>query len=317
MSSPSAGAIGALREDDGFLQHRTEVDGALEVICDRYLPDVSRTVAGAIRYSLLGEGKRLRPILLICAYRAAGGHGDATLLAAAVEVVHAYSLVHDDLPCMDDDDMRRGRPTTHRMYGVGVAAAAGLAMVPMAALAALDGAEALGLPVGACGAIVGELMCASGASGMVGGQLLDLEAEGSPTARGGFTLSVAELERIHRLKTGQLIAASVRIGGMAAGLKGRGPKKAEALDRYGEALGLAFQIADDVLDATSTSDRLGKTAGRDAVLKKSTFPSVLGVTEAIARANALAVEARDALSEADMLTAELERLAQFVVVRRW
>jgi geranylgeranyl pyrophosphate synthase len=259
-----------------------------------------------VRYSMLGGGKRLRPQLVLAVYRAAGGAGDASLLAASVEIVHAYSLVHDDLPCMDNDNVRRGRPTLHRVYGVTVATIAGVTMVPFAARTALEGARALGLPLAACGSIVRELMRASGAGGMVGGQLLDLEGEGKP-------LTLADLERIHRAKTGALIAASVRIGATAAGASGA---RAAALDRYGESVGLAFQIADDVLDATATSEQLGKTAGRDAALGKVTYPAVLGVDGAIARASELADEACRALEEVRMLTPELAHLARFSVSRR-
>jgi geranylgeranyl pyrophosphate synthase len=207
---------------------------------------------------------------------------------------------------MDDDDMRRGRPTTHRVYGVAVAALAGLAMVPLAARAALDSARGLGVPEDACAAIVRELMRASGAGGMVGGQLLDLEGEGLP-------LSLAELERIHRAKTGALIAASVRVGAMAA----TAPKAAaQAFDEYGTAVGLAFQIADDVLDATSSSDELGKTAGRDAVLGKSTYPALLGVEGAVARAATFAEQGCAALERVGLLTPALAELARFAVARR-
>ena len=276
------------------------------LVCDRGLAGVSAPIADAVRYSMLGGGKRLRPQLVLAVYRAAGGTGDPSLLAASVEIVHAYSLVHDDLPCMDDDSVRRGRPTLHRVYGVGVATIAGVTMVPFAARTALEGARALGLPLETCGSIVRQLMRASGAGGMVGGQLLDLEGEGKP-------LALADLERIHRAKTGALIAASVRIGATAAGARGPG---AEALDRYGESVGLAFQIADDVLDATATSEQLGKTAGRDAALGKITYPAVLGVDGAIARASELADEACRTLQAANLLTPELEHLARFSVSRR-
>src|SRR5687767_5502299 len=242
---------------------RLAIDGALREFCDAFLGDVasaSTDVADAIRYSLLGEGKRLRPILVLAAYEAAGGTLDASQLAAAVEVVHAYSLVHDDLPCMDDDDVRRGRPTVHRVYGVPAATAAGLAMVPLAARCAYGGARALALSERTCGEVVAELMRAAGGGGMIGGQLLDLEGE-------GLALSIDQLERIHRLKTGALITASARIGGLAAGAP---LPRLDALARYGSAIGLAFQIADDVLDVTATTDELGKTAGRDLALQKST-----------------------------------------------
>ena len=192
-----------------FASERAAVQQALDSFCARWLGDIAPLTAEAIRYSLLGEGKRLRAILLMEAYRACGGTGDARDLAAAVEVVHAYSLVHDDLPCMDDDDVRRGRPTVHRVYGVPVATAAGLAMVPMAARSAWHASKAMGLTDAVAGDTVRDLMDASGAGGMIGGQLLDLEAEGVP-------LTLEALERVHRLKTGALIMASVTLGARAA-----------------------------------------------------------------------------------------------------
>lgn len=285
---------------------RAGVEAALEALCDRYLYPLPGQVGDAVRYGVMGEGKRLRPLLVLAAYHACGGEGDAYALAASVEIVHAYSLVHDDLPCMDNDIVRRGRPTTHRVFGPRVATVAGVAMVPFAARAAADAARSLGLPRASRKAIVRELMRASGAGGMVGGQLLDLEGEGR-------SLSLHELERVHAAKTGALIAASVRIGGIAAGADAR---QSRALERYGEAVGLAFQIADDVLDATSTTAALGKTAGRDAVLGKSTYPALLGVEGAVARAARLAEEARSALEEGGLLTSELNRLASFVVDRK-
>ena len=290
-----------------FESERSAVDAALGAIVERYVDaSVHPDTARVIRYTLAGEGKRLRGILLLSAYEAAGGRGDASGLAAAVEVVHAYSLVHDDLPCMDDDDMRRGRPTAHRAFGVRAATTAGVAMVPLAVRAAGDAAASLQLPPETRGAIVRELMQASGAGGMIGGQLLDLTAEGR-------TLSVAELERIHRGKTGALIVAAVRLGGWAARAAAA---QLTALERYGAAIGLAFQIADDVLDVTGTSDQLGKTAGRDQVLGKSTYPALLGVEGAIHRAGALTDEACEALREVGLLTPALERIAGFVVARK-
>jgi geranylgeranyl pyrophosphate synthase len=296
----------SLVDDRTLARDRERVDAALRHLCDAELGGVTPVVADAIRYSLTGEGKRLRATLVCCAYRAAGGTRDAAGLGGAVEVVHAYSLVHDDLPCMDDDDMRRGRPTVHRVFGVPTATAAGLAMVPLAALMAVRQAASLGLsdPEGA--AIVRELMQASGASGMIGGQYLDLAAEGR-------TLGLDALERVHRLKTGALITAAVRIGGLAT----RAPEPVlAAFTRYGAALGLAFQIADDVLDVTATSSELGKTAGRDEALGKSTYPALLGVDGAVRRAEAMADEACDALAEVGLLTPHLEQLARFSVARR-
>ena len=296
----------AERAGADFAAERAAVDAMLRTLCDRHLPALPTNVAAAVRYSILGQGKRLRPILVLAAYRAGGGAGDAAQLAAAVEVVHAYSLVHDDLPCMDNDDVRRGRPTTHRVCGVAVAIVAGVVMIPMAARCALEGARALGLSADGGSAIVRELMRASGAGGMVAGQLLDLAGE-------GLDLSLKELEGVHRAKTGALIAASARIGGIAARLD---PARAQALDCYGESIGLAFQIADDVLDATCTTGQLGKTAGRDAELRKSTYPALLGVEGAMSRASVLVDQARSALRRVGLLTPELDRLADYAVARR-
>ena len=291
---------------DGVLAaDRAQTDAALRDLCDRQLGDLPHAAREAIRYTLLGEGKRLRAVLLMETYRAAGGTGDPAPLAAAVEVVHAYSLVHDDLPCMDDDDVRRGRPTVHKVFGVAVATTAGLAMVPLAVRSAADAARALGLPLETVGTIVREIVRAAGAGGMIGGQLLDLEAE-------GLASSIEELERIHRLKTGALITAAVRIGGIAAGA---GDRLLEAFGRYGAAIGLAFQIADDVLDVTATTDQLGKTAGRDLQLQKSTYPALLGIAGAKARADALVREGCAALDEVGLLTPSLDRLAHFTVER--
>ena len=288
-----------------FGPDRAAIDRALESFCDRHLDALASPVADAIRYSLTGPGKRLRGILFLRAYEAAGGAADASALAAAIEVVHASSLVHDDLPCMDDDDMRRGRPTVHRVHGVAAATAAGLAMVPLAALCAAEACEALGLSAADAGAIVRDLMVASGAGGMIGGQLLDLEGEGSP-------LALEDLQRIHCAKTGALIAAAATIGGRAAGAP---PRALEALALYGEDVGLAFQIADDVLDVTSTTSQLGKTAGRDLELRKSTYPALLGVDGARARAVALVEQGCSALDQVGLLTPALSRIAHFTVER--
>jgi geranylgeranyl pyrophosphate synthase len=289
-----------------FGSDRAAVNRAIERLVARHLGDQRGPVADAIRYSLVGEGKRLRAILVLEAFRAAGGTGDASALAAAVEVVHAYSLVHDDLPCMDDDDMRRGRPTVHKVHGVAPATAAGTAMVPLAARAALDAAFALGLDADGAAEIVRSLMRAAGAGGMIGGQLMDLEGE-------GLALDLAQLERIHRAKTGALIEASMRIGGLAARASAA---RLRALERYGAAVGLAFQIADDVLDVTATTDELGKTAGKDLAFQKSTYPALLGIDGARSRGEALVAEAREALRSEGLLTPELDQLARFVVARR-
>jgi len=289
-----------------FAGERAVADAALATLAARETRALPGPVGDAIRYSLEGGGKRLRAVLFLAAYRAAGGTGDVSELAAAIEVVHAYSLVHDDLPCMDDDAMRRGRPTVHRVYGVGVATAAGLAMVPLAARAAARAARAMGLAPAVVARIVEELMRASGAGGMVGGQLLDLEGEGRAH-------TLAELERIHRAKTGALISAAVTLGGLAAGTT---PERMGALERFGTSVGLAFQIADDVLDVTATTDELGKTAGKDVAFGKTTYPALLGIDGAVAKADALVAEGCAALDRAGLLSPDLERLARFIIARR-
>ena len=263
-------------------------------------------VAGAMRYSLLGGGKRLRPTLVVASYEAVGGSVAAIAeLAAAVEVVHAYSLVHDDLPCMDDDDLRRGRPTTHRAFDVPTATRAGFHMVALAAAVLAHGMEALGLDPSRRRAVALELFGAAGAGGMIGGQVLDLAAE-------GLALPAERLEEVHRRKTGALIAAACVIGGLAAGAPAR---ITEALRGYGTRVGLAFQIYDDVLDATATSDELGKTAGKDAARAKSTFVTLLGVGAARAEAERLAALAVDCLREAGLVSPVLVALAHYIVTR--
>jgi len=260
-----------------------------------------------VRYSLLGEGKRLRPTLVFAAHEALNGSSSAGVaeLAAAVEVVHAYSLVHDDLPCMDNDDIRRGRPTAHRAFDVPRATRAGYDMVTLAARVLAQGLAALALPPGRRRQISLELFRAAGAGGMIGGQALDLEAEAK-------ALPMEALEEVHRRKTGALIAASCVIGGLSA--EGT-TSHVEALRAYGEAIGLAFQIADDVLDATATSDQLGKTAGKDAAHAKATFVTLLGVGAARAEAERLAAKAVDHLRDAGLVSPILVELAHYIVTR--
>ena len=260
-----------------------------------------------VRYSLLGEGKRLRPTLVFAAHEALHGPSSPGVaeLAAAVEVVHAYSLVHDDLPCMDNDDLRRGRPTAHRAFDVPRATRAGYEMVALAARVLAHGLGTLGLPTERNREISLELFRAAGAGGMIGGQALDLEAE----AR---SLPVAALEEVHRRKTGALIAASCVIGGLSAA---SAPSHIEGLRAYGEAIGLAFQIADDVLDATATSDQLGKTAGKDAAHAKATFVTLLGVGAARAEAERLAAKAVDHLRDVGLVSPILVELAHYIDTR--
>jgi farnesyl diphosphate synthase/geranylgeranyl diphosphate synthase type II len=291
----------------GFLaEARDLVNGVFAARAD----DIRRTYPGrvgdAIVYALDGPGKRLRPALTLAVFRDAGGRGDAAELAAAVEVIHTYSLIHDDLPCMDDDDLRRGRPTVHRAFDVPTATEAGLRMVPLAARFVSRGGAALGLPARTVGEIGRTLFAAAGAGGMIGGQVLDLEAAGQPA-------SLEALVRLHRMKTGALLTASVEIGAIAAGLDD-GPR--HALQAFGAELGLTFQIVDDVLDAVESSERLGKTAGKDRAQGKATYVSLLGLDGARAEARRGLARAMDRLRDARLHSPLLANLARFVVERR-
>src|SRR5438477_4306841 len=202
--------VAARAHADRFEADREKIERGLDQICEAYLTGLPAGVSAAIRYGLKSPGKRLRPLLLLFAYRAAGGNGDATLLACAPEIVHSYSLMHDDLPCMDDDDMRRGRPTVHKVYGSKVAILAGVAMIPLGVRVASSAARELGVPEKVGVAIIETLLEAAGSSGMIGGQERDLAGE-------GVALVLAEREAIHAAKTGDLIAGAPRMGALAAG----------------------------------------------------------------------------------------------------
>jgi geranylgeranyl pyrophosphate synthase len=285
---------------------RAVVDDALGAWFSRIRTAHPGAVGDAIVYALEGPGKRLRPALALAIHREAEGRGDAAELAAAIEVVHTYSLVHDDLPCMDDDAVRRGRPTVHRVYGAAVAADAGFRMVPLAARMLAAGCERLGAPDAALRAMAGVLFRAAGVGGMIGGQVLDLAAEGRALDRDAVIV-------LHRAKTGAMIAASAEIGGLAAGLAGA---RLAAVRDYGAELGLAFQIVDDVLDVTESSAHLGKTAGKDARQHKATFSALLGPERALAEARAATARAVDRLRASGIDSSLLPELARFVVNRR-
>lgn len=288
-----------------FGMYRSGIDAAIARECES-LPPLPAPIAESIRYTLRGSGKRLRGIMVAASYRAAGGGGDIFGLCAAVEMLHAYSLAHDDLPCMDDDDMRRGRPTTHRVYGVPVAVLAGVAIVPLAARAAARAVNDTHDGSARSGPIVEALMQAAGASGMIGGQLMDLVAENVAVD------SLDALERIHRAKTGALMSVSCRVGALAAGAS---EAAAAALGSFGADIGLAFQIVDDVLDVTASTAELGKTAGRDAELGKSTYPALLGVDGAMVRAVDLAKQGCRTLLQHNLLSQDLRHLADLVITR--
>ena len=260
------------------------------------------TIHRAMRYSLLAGGKRLRPLLCCAASEACGGNVRVALPAAcAVEMIHAYSLIHDDLPCMDNDDLRRGKPTSHKRFGEGVAILAGDALLTEA-FAVLAAAKPLALYTASD--LVTELARAAGSRGLIAGQVADLEAEGRQP-------SEPALYFIHAAKTGMLLRASLKLGAMCAG----GTKaQVAALDRFGFALGLAFQIQDDILDATQSAQKLGKTAGKDAAAGKMTFPSLFGLEKSRVLAEQWTEEAIAALrsfgSRADTLRDLATRLLQ-------
>ncbi len=289
---------------------RARVESALAELTSEAVPALLPSLREPVRYALGTRGKRLRPILCCAAYRGVGGEEPLPesiyRLACAVEIVHTYSLVHDDLPCMDDDDLRRGRPTVHRVYGVPLATLAGAALLPLAVQVLEREGKRLGLLPAERGQLVIELCSAAGACGMVGGQLLDLEGEER-------AVDAAGLEAIHRAKTGALLAVSLRLGALAARA---GQELVEALTACGRALGLAFQITDDILDVTEDSAALGKTAGRDRSLGKATYPSLFGLEEARRMARARADEAVAELREAGIHSPALEALARHVVERR-
>jgi len=288
-----------------FDTERARIEQRLDDICSSYLRDLAAPIRDAVEYGLKSPGKRLRPLLLLFAYKAAGGARDATMLACAPEVIHAYSLMHDDLPCMDDDDMRRGRPAVHKVYGSRTAILAGVMMIPLAARVVRDSTRAMSMSEDASMRVLDTLLDAGGASGMIGGQLRDLAGE-------GLSLPLDELEAIHSAKTGALIVGSLRMGALAAGADAN---RVAALEHYGRSVGLAFQIMDDVLDVTSTTTAMGKTAGRDAVLRKSTYPALLGVDGARRRAHALIEDGLNSLAEHNLLTQELSQVANFMVTR--
>jgi geranylgeranyl pyrophosphate synthase len=285
---------------------RAAVDTQLEELAVRLEAEVGGRLGEALRHALRSPGKRVRPALLVAAHRAAGGLDPAVFgLATAVEVVHTYSLVHDDLPCMDDDALRRGRPTTHVAFDVETATRVGYLLVPVAAEVLVAAAAAMGLDRSTTGALARELFEAGGIRGMVGGQWLDLEAEGG-------AVDLEGLLHVHRGKTGALIAASAVIGAQSAGAS---PEAIEAVRVFGREIGLAFQVADDVLDATRTSRELGKTAGKDAELRKSTCVGLLGVEGAAAEADRHRHLALEALGETGLATDDLAELARYIVSR--
>ena len=281
-----------------------EVDAAI----DGFLPGEDErpgTMHGAMRYCVFAGGKRLRPVLCMAAAEACGGEReDALPSACALELMHTYSLVHDDLPCMDDDDLRRGRPTCHKLYGEGMAVLCGDALLTEAFIVLAKSRGTQRYPVGA---MVAELAETGGSRKLIGGQVLDLEGEGK-------ALSKEELVKIHEAKTAALLVSSLRLGGMTANAT---PEQLEALSKYGYSLGLAFQVIDDILDVTQTTENLGKTAGKDMAVNKATYPSVLGLDESRKEAERLTHAALEAIKVFGEKGSKLREIAEWMLLREY
>jgi geranylgeranyl diphosphate synthase type II len=274
---------------------------------DRLVPPEAtppETIHRAMRYSLFAGGKRIRPVLGIEAARAAGDDGDGVVSAAcALELIHTYSLIHDDLPALDNDDYRRGKLTNHKVFGEAMAILAGDALLTLA----FEVLAKLKIAAKRRAKLVAELATASGTvGGMIGGQVADLEGEGHPP-------DARLLETIHRAKTGALLRASLRMGAICAGAS---EEQYAALSRYGEHMGLAFQIVDDILDVEASSEELGKTAGKDAAQQKITFPAVYGLETSHKMAREECERAHAALAPLGDRAIRLHELADHIVRRK-
>src|SRR5215471_8518736 len=284
----------------------TESSDAVNRALDGFLPAASAkpaTIHRAMRYSLFAGGKRLRPALCLAAAAACdGGEAEAMPLACAVECIHTYSLIHDDLPAMDNDDFRRGKPTNHKVYGEGIAVLAGDALLTQAFEIA---AKAKGWPRYNHKEIFLEIARASGSLQLIAGQVADLEGEGKK-------ISAQQLRYIHERKTSALLCCSVRLGGMSANCTAA---QLAALTDFGYHVGLAFQVIDDILDVTQTSEQLGKTAGKDQKAKKATYPAIVGLNKSRQIAQRLTQRAFDALKTFRGDSTALEALAQFLLRR--
>jgi len=281
-----------------------EVDRTL----DRFLPKASTkpaTIHQAMRYSLFAGGKRLRPILCLAAAEACGSLTKSALpLACALECIHTYSLIHDDLPSMDNDDFRRGRATCHKVYGDGIAILAGDALLTIAfeIAAAAEGWSRYDLRE-----IFREISIAAGSRKLIAGQVADLEGEGKK-------LNLTQLRYIHENKTAALLTTSVRLGAMSANAT---PTKLRAISEFGYALGLAFQVIDDILDVTQTSEKLGKSAGKDAAAQKATYPAVLGLEKSRREAGRLTRRAHEALRPLGRKADRLHEIANYLLEREY
>ncbi len=283
------------------------VDTAL----DRFLPRETErpgSVHAAMRYSVFAGGKRVRPILMLAASQAVGGSTDQTIPAAcAMEMIHTYSLIHDDLPAMDDDDFRRGNPTNHKVYGEAIAILAGDALLTEAFKLISDSRYAGGVAPATRLQVIHEIATCAGSHGMVGGQVVDMESEGKTD------IDLPTVQYIHTRKTGALIKASVVSGALLGGADDR---QLAAITRYGEAAGLAFQIADDILDIEGTTEEIGKDAGSDQARGKATYPAVIGLAAAKEEAQSMMDEALAALEIFGAEADPLREIAAYIVKRK-
>jgi geranylgeranyl diphosphate synthase, type II len=300
---PEPAATASSFELQAFLASRTAV---VNRALDRFLPPASArpaTIHKAMRYSLFAGGKRLRPALCLAAAAACGGPEAAALpLACAVECIHTYSLVHDDLPAMDNDDYRRGKLTNHKVFGEGIAVLAGDALLTQAFEI---GAKCAGWPRYPHRQIILELSQAAGSLQLIAGQVADLEAEGK-------NITARHLRYIHERKTSALLCCAVRLGGMSANCT---PAQLQALTDFGYHVGLAFQVIDDILDVTQTSEKLGKTAGKDTRSQKATYPSIVGLEKSRQIAAQLTRRAFRALKPFRGKAVALEALAEHLLKR--
>src|SRR5437899_2106947 len=280
----------------------------IERALDRYLPKANAkpaTLHRAMRYSLFAGGKRLRPILCLAAAEACGGRiGYALPLAFALECIHTYSLVHDDLPSMDNDDFRRGRPTCHKVFGDGIAVLTGDALLTIAfeIVSHAKATSRYNMSI-----LLREIAVAAGSQKLIAGQVADLEAEGKNANR-------SQLRYIHENKTAAILATSVRLGAMSANAN---PKQLNAITKFGRALGLAFQIIDDILDVTQTSEKLGKSAGKDVAAQKATYPAIIGLDKSRAEAKRLTKQAHAALATFGAKGNALHALASYLLQREY
>ncbi|MGB9108486.1 MAG: polyprenyl synthetase family protein [Telluria sp.] len=299
-----------MSEQPDFQAWTRHVQAQAEAALDRFLPAaeaVPHKLHAAMRYTTLGGGKRVRPLLAYAAGELFGASGDAVARAAcAVEMIHVYSLVHDDMPCMDDDALRRGKPTVHVAYDEATALLAGDALQAQA-FEVLAGSAAQDVPPARLVTMLRLLAEAAGTKGMCGGQAIDLDSV-------GLSLTRDELERMHQLKTGAMLRVSVLLGALAG--HDLAPHELEALDAYARAIGLAFQVVDDVLDATEDSATLGKTAGKDAAANKPTYVTILGLEPSKALAEQLRRQAHEALVPFGEQALRLRELADLIVQRK-